>query len=226
MRTRRVSRWRDGSMVLRWAASGLLATEKSFRRILGYEQLWILKAFLDENVASTGDAERKVGLNLGSWAVTTFHYAWDSLLFPSCVGTQFKWNLLGRFCVRLLAECLSSRTQRDAPAGKPLELRRLGVALTQRSEANGAAARGRSARGGPWQLQSRGRASPNVFACPHAAVHHAASSSILSSFALAALAHACHFGIRTATPPTYTSSGVTGSPPSSGIKAQWGRIAL
>jgi len=61
MRTRRVSRWRDGSMVLRWAASGLLATEKSFRRILGYEQLWILKAYLDENVASTGDAERKVG---------------------------------------------------------------------------------------------------------------------------------------------------------------------
>jgi len=48
-------------MVLRWAASGLLATEKSFRRILGYEQLWILKAYLDENVASTGDAERKVG---------------------------------------------------------------------------------------------------------------------------------------------------------------------
>jgi transposase-like protein len=61
MRTRRVSRWRDGSMVLRWTASGLLATEKSFRRIMGYQQLWHLKAYLDESTASTVDVDRKVG---------------------------------------------------------------------------------------------------------------------------------------------------------------------
>ena len=35
-KTRRVTRWRDGSMVLRWTASALLATEKRFRRIMGY----------------------------------------------------------------------------------------------------------------------------------------------------------------------------------------------
>ena len=35
-RTRRVSRWKDGQMVLRWAASAFLATEKGFRRIQGY----------------------------------------------------------------------------------------------------------------------------------------------------------------------------------------------
>jgi len=29
-------------MVLRWTASALLATEKKFRRIMGYQQLWIL----------------------------------------------------------------------------------------------------------------------------------------------------------------------------------------
>ena len=33
MRTRRVSRWQGGSMVLRWAASAFLATDRNFRRI-------------------------------------------------------------------------------------------------------------------------------------------------------------------------------------------------
>ena len=61
-RTRRVTRWRDGTMVLRWAATALLETEKNFRRIMGYQQLWMRKAFLDEpgtdqNIASN----RKVG---------------------------------------------------------------------------------------------------------------------------------------------------------------------
>ncbi len=58
-KTGRVTRWRDGSMVLRWCASALLATEKNFRRIMGYKQLWILQANLrvwgkDETIASTG----------------------------------------------------------------------------------------------------------------------------------------------------------------------------
>jgi hypothetical protein len=45
-KTGRVTRWRDGSMVLRWCASALLATEKNFRRIMGYKQLWVLQANL------------------------------------------------------------------------------------------------------------------------------------------------------------------------------------
>jgi transposase-like protein len=59
MRTRRVTRWTDGTMVLRWAATAFLATEKHFRRIMGYRHLWMLKACLesDEHVASV----RKVG---------------------------------------------------------------------------------------------------------------------------------------------------------------------
>jgi len=48
LRTRRVSRWRDGSMVLRWVAAAFLDTEKRFRRIMGYRDLWILKAYLDD----------------------------------------------------------------------------------------------------------------------------------------------------------------------------------
>ncbi len=47
LKTNRVGRWRDGKMVLRWAASAFSATEKNFRRILGYRELWILKAALE-----------------------------------------------------------------------------------------------------------------------------------------------------------------------------------
>ena len=43
-----MTRWRDGAMVLRWCASALVATEKKFRRIMGYQQLWILAAVLKE----------------------------------------------------------------------------------------------------------------------------------------------------------------------------------
>ena len=46
--TRRVSRWKDGKMAMRWAASTFLDAEKRFRRIMGYRDLWTLKAILDE----------------------------------------------------------------------------------------------------------------------------------------------------------------------------------
>jgi len=48
VRTRRICRWRDGRMVLRWAAAAFLITEKSFRKIQGYRDLWMLKAVLDQ----------------------------------------------------------------------------------------------------------------------------------------------------------------------------------
>lgn len=48
LRTRRICRWRDGKMVLRWAAAAFLITEKSFRKIQGYRDLRMLKAVLDE----------------------------------------------------------------------------------------------------------------------------------------------------------------------------------
>ena len=47
-RTRRVTHWQNGEMVKRWAASALTATEKNFRRILGYKYLPILEAKLEE----------------------------------------------------------------------------------------------------------------------------------------------------------------------------------
>jgi len=51
LRTNRVNRWRDGKMVLRWVAAAFLATERNFRRIQGYRDLWMLKAKLESEVA-------------------------------------------------------------------------------------------------------------------------------------------------------------------------------
>jgi len=50
MRTRRVANWQGGSMVPRWAASGFLATEKSFRRTMGYRDSCVLAAALGRHV--------------------------------------------------------------------------------------------------------------------------------------------------------------------------------
>jgi hypothetical protein len=38
-------------MALRWAAATFVETEKSYRKIIGHDQLWILKAHLDETPA-------------------------------------------------------------------------------------------------------------------------------------------------------------------------------
>lgn len=52
LRTRRVCHWQNGQMVLRWAASALLMTEQSFRKIMGYRDLWTLNAALGRNQPS------------------------------------------------------------------------------------------------------------------------------------------------------------------------------
>ncbi len=48
-KTARVTRWRDGEMVKRWVAAAFLDAENSFRRILGYRDLWMLKAVLNRD---------------------------------------------------------------------------------------------------------------------------------------------------------------------------------
>jgi putative transposase len=61
-RTRRVTNWQSGAMVLRWAAAGFVETEKNYRRIMGYQQLWMLKAALDEPLSEELFADdRKCG---------------------------------------------------------------------------------------------------------------------------------------------------------------------
>ncbi len=61
-RTRRVTNWQDGSMALRWAGAAFVETEKHYRRIMGYNHLWVLKALLDETEEQKQLAKkRKVG---------------------------------------------------------------------------------------------------------------------------------------------------------------------
>ena len=54
-KTGNVCRWRDGDMVLRWVAGAFLLTEKHFRRIMGYQDLWSLAGILGrtKNAASS-----------------------------------------------------------------------------------------------------------------------------------------------------------------------------
>src|SRR5438445_6942955 len=51
-RTRRVCRWRPG-MPARWSAAAFLEGEKSFRKIMGFRDLWALKAILDGSQPAT-----------------------------------------------------------------------------------------------------------------------------------------------------------------------------
>jgi len=53
IRTRRVTHWQNGAMARRWMASAFLRTEKNFRRIMGYKELWALEAILSESQAAT-----------------------------------------------------------------------------------------------------------------------------------------------------------------------------
>ncbi len=54
---RNVTRWRDGHMVLRWTAAGMLNAERSFRRIKGYKQMPDLTAALHRHAHPDTRAE-------------------------------------------------------------------------------------------------------------------------------------------------------------------------
>lgn len=57
---RRVSTWRDGAMAQRWVAAAMVETEKHFKRVHGYKQLWMLesnlKAWCGRSNAAAGTA--------------------------------------------------------------------------------------------------------------------------------------------------------------------------
>ena len=57
-KTGRVTRWRDGQMVLRWTASALMTLEKRMRRIMGHQQLWMLEAKLQDQDEQQGVAKK------------------------------------------------------------------------------------------------------------------------------------------------------------------------
>jgi transposase-like protein len=58
-RTGKVSRWRDAAMVERWAAGALLLTEQSFRKIMGYQDLWALAGILGRGAPAMAAKKEK-----------------------------------------------------------------------------------------------------------------------------------------------------------------------
>jgi putative transposase len=50
--TRNVKRWRDGQMVLRWCAAGMVEASKQFHRVKGHLQLPVLREALERHVAT------------------------------------------------------------------------------------------------------------------------------------------------------------------------------
>lgn len=61
-KTHRISNWQSDSMALRWAATSLLATAGRYRRIMGYQQIWILQQNLKRFAeASEVATQRKAG---------------------------------------------------------------------------------------------------------------------------------------------------------------------
>ena len=59
---RNVTHWRDGQMVLRWTAAGMLNAQRSFRRIKGYKQMPQLVAALHRHThAETAQRTEPVG---------------------------------------------------------------------------------------------------------------------------------------------------------------------
>jgi len=58
-----VTNWEDSQMTLRWAASAMEAAAKNFRKIMGFQQLWMLQAHLDDKAQDSQNlaAQRKAG---------------------------------------------------------------------------------------------------------------------------------------------------------------------
>jgi hypothetical protein len=55
-----VKNWQNGAMALRWTAVAFDAIAKGFRRIMGHEHLWMLKAALDEPARDRSLVQRAV----------------------------------------------------------------------------------------------------------------------------------------------------------------------
>ena len=56
---RRVCRYRDAEMTLRWTATGFLEAEKNFRRLQGHRDLWALATALGRRVENVAHANNK-----------------------------------------------------------------------------------------------------------------------------------------------------------------------
>ncbi|MGA2350879.1 MAG: hypothetical protein ABSF70_10635 [Terracidiphilus sp.] len=94
-RTRRMTNSQNGTMVSRWLASTFRETEKNFRRIMGYRELWTLEAILSEsdslckpwhgniNPTAHGDFQPSVGHPKPPWPLAFLTLSLPSR--PACL---------------------------------------------------------------------------------------------------------------------------------------------
>jgi len=86
---RNVTRWRDGQMVLRWTAAGMLNAERSFRRIKGYKQMPQLVNALRRHTQPSATPNLSVPpprIHHGS--SPKFHETRDMLILP--IGKRYR----------------------------------------------------------------------------------------------------------------------------------------
>ena len=84
---RNVTRWRDGQMVLRWTAAGMLNAERSFRRIKGYKQMPQLVAALHRH-AHPDTADRRRNCRCRRLEFTVDRHPNSTRLGTCSVGTR------------------------------------------------------------------------------------------------------------------------------------------
>lgn len=58
-KTGNVCRWRDPAMILRWVAGAFLLTERSFYKIMGYQDLWVLADILGRGAPAAASQKEK-----------------------------------------------------------------------------------------------------------------------------------------------------------------------
>ena len=85
--TRRVSRGQNGEMAVRWAATTFCETEKNFRRVTGYQHLWMLKAHLDDEDGALAEMEKRG--NVSASSPPTFYYRRGTLTTEAGVGAVY-----------------------------------------------------------------------------------------------------------------------------------------
>ena len=57
--------WQNGAMALRWTAAAFDTIAKGFRRIVGHQHLWMLKAALDESMSFPGIGHLSIQARVG-----------------------------------------------------------------------------------------------------------------------------------------------------------------
>ena len=77
-------------MVLRWAAAAFVETEKNFRRIIGHQELWALRAVLEEDEKWQEVMVAQVQKHRDRSGLSTKNGAYSERHRPDCPGKPYE----------------------------------------------------------------------------------------------------------------------------------------